>query len=108
MTGPNAAEMSQEIDPEIGNIQIGCPEGHGSAMTVSQALHDPTVPEKIRNQLGEQVASVGTLVEAGIEREQAIGISLGGLALKDERGGIVRSQPEPELSTPQPDGSKKK
>jgi hypothetical protein len=108
MPGPNTIPVKQELDPLIGYILVGCTEGHGEAMTVSQALTDSTVPENIRNRIREQVDSINTLVEAGIDQEKAIGISLGGLALKDEHGEITRAQSQLEPFTLQSAGLEKK
>lgn len=103
---PEGVNQAQ-LDPTIASIVVnGCPLGHSTEqMTIGELHNNP----ELRHVLAEPLKNIDVLVNNGLEREQAIGIALGGFALRSAEGTIIRTQEAPtDTNPPTQAGSEKK
>lgn len=99
---------AHELDPAIASIVVnGCPMGHSTEqMTLGEMFASPDM----RKYVAEPIKNIETLKANGMEDAVATRIALGGVALTDDSGELVRrvdNRPAEALE-PQPAGAEKK
>ena len=84
----------KELSPDLADIAVRCPiPGHEDAGEMR--LADFYATEVGQQVLGDSIDNIAKMEQAGIAREQAIGMALGAAAVKTETGEIARMPEDP-------------